>query len=65
MQKSFGKHAKLQFKKFGEPEKDERDPSVPSKMEVDLEYKLKSSDSVKVGLRDDERFVGVERKVSF
>lgn len=65
MQKSLGQHAQLQFRKYGEPEKDERDPSDPRTMEVGLVYKLRSSDSVKVGLREDERFVGVERKMSF
>lgn len=65
MQKSLGKYAKLEFRKYGEPEKDERDPSDPRKMEAALVYKLKSNDSLKVGLRDDERFVGVEHKMSF
>lgn len=65
MQKTLGSHTHLQFRKYGEPEKDERDPSDPAKMEVGLVYKLQSNDSVKIGLRDDERFVGVERKMSF
>jgi hypothetical protein len=63
MQRSFGKHAKLEFRRFGEEVG--YDPAEPKQMEVGFEYHLKSKDSLKVGLRDDEKFVGVEHKMSF
>jgi hypothetical protein len=52
----------LNFKTFMEPET--LDDSEKTS-EVELEYKLKTSDSLKMKFKDQEEFFGVERKIKF
>ncbi len=63
MQRSFGEHASVFLREFNQPENIEQDEE--RQMEVGLEYRLRSKDSIKFELREDERFVGVERKLKF
>ncbi len=67
--RSLGKHASLQFRKFNEPFDEARirssDPEDKQQVEVGVEYKLQSKDSVHYKVREDEQIVGVERKLSF
>ncbi len=65
MQRSFGKHAQLHIKKFNEADEEKLDSPQTHEMEVGFEYRLKGKDSLKFEMREDERFVGVERKMSF
>jgi hypothetical protein len=61
-----GKHARLLVRKLNEPEDEQNfDPSVTDPVEIGFEYRLRSKDSVKFQMREDEKFVGVERKMSF
>lgn len=63
MERSLGEKAKLQFRRFN-VEEEVVEPDA-EKMEVGFEFRLRSKDSVKLGLREEERFVGVERKLQF
>ena len=67
MQRSLGDETRLHFRKFSEegPELDASNSQRNQQMEVGFEYRLKSKDSLKLELRLDEEFVGVERKVKF
>jgi hypothetical protein len=65
-ERSLGENARVQFRKYNE----ESNPftaseSQTSQMELGFEVGPKSKDSLKVALRDEGEFVGVERKVSF
>ena len=63
MQKSFGDKASLNFRKFKDEEVISSDE--PHDMQVGFEYRLRSKDSLKMEFRDQEQFVGVERKMKF
>ncbi len=65
MQRSFGKYAQMHIKKYNETDEEKLDSPETNDVEVGFEYRLKSKDSVKFEMREDERFVGVERKMSF
>ncbi len=66
LERVMGKHARLLVRKLNEPEDEQNfDPSVTDPVEVGFEYRLRSKDSVKFQMREDEKFVGVERKMSF
>ena len=69
MQRSLNNRARVQLRKYNEPEdrkilqpatEDER-----RDMEVGFTYRLRGNDTVKYTVREDEQFVGVERKMSF
>ena len=65
-QRSFGKHASLHVTKFNEASEETLDSPENRNTEVGFEYRLKGKDSLKVEMRgEDEKFVGVERKMSF
>lgn len=65
MQRSFGKHAQLHVRKFNEADEEKLDSPETNDIELGFEYRLKSKNSLKFEMREDERFVGVERKVNF
>lgn len=66
VERMMGKHARLLVRKLNEPENEQNfDPSVTDPVEVGFEYRLRSKDSLKFQMREDEKFVGVERKMSF
>jgi len=63
MLRSLGDHARVLFREYrGE---DSIETPDARKREVGFEYRLQSSDSLKVQLRDEERIVGVEHKMKF
>ncbi len=64
MQRNLGENAKLHFRKMSY-DSENPDPSQKREMEVGFEYRLKSKDFLKLELRDDEEFIGVERKLKF
>ena len=64
-QRSFGKHASLHVTKFNEASEETLDSPEDRNTEVGFEYRLKGKDSLKLEMREDEKFVGVERKMSF
>ena len=67
VERSLGDNARLHFREYKAEEKfdavgsGQREPGK----EFGLEYLLRSKDSLKFALRDDEKFVGVERKMKF
>ncbi len=67
MQRVLGDNASVHFRSYNQDkEKPLNLGSVePAPMEVGFEYRLRPKDSLKVELREDEEFVGVERKVKF
>jgi hypothetical protein len=65
MQRSFGKNAQFHVKKFNETDEEKLDSPETNEMELGFEYRLKSKNSLKFKMREDERFVGVERKMNF
>lgn len=65
MQRSFGDKARLHFKKFNVDDQDLIDSRETQPVELGLELKLRPKDSVKLEWREEERFVGVERKLKF
>ena len=64
MQRSFGDKTNVHFTKFSTDEKPV-EPRESKNMEVGFEYRLRAKDSLKFELRDDEEFVGIERKMKF
>ena len=64
MERSLGDNTKVHFTKFYEGFADQ-ERTNEKQMEVGFEYRLRSKDSLKLELRDDEEFVGVERKMKF
>jgi len=64
MQRNLSDNATVHFKKFYE-DSSTQDRSNEKQMELGFEYRLRSKDSLKLELRDDEEFVGVERKMKF
>jgi hypothetical protein len=70
VERSLGKYARVKFRKYNEPEEkkldlNRNDEDPRKEMEVGLEYKLRAEDSVQYKVREDEQFVGVERKMNF
>ena len=68
VQRELGDNASLKVRKLSESDPIMRDNTYDSyrrDLEVGLEYRLRKKDSLKVQFRDDEEFLGVERKVSF
>ena len=66
LQRSFGKHASLQVKKANAADEAKLDSPEKDDMQVGFEYRLKSKDTLKFETRgEDDRFVGVEHKMSF
>jgi hypothetical protein len=65
--RTMGKYARLYFRKYNEPEETKIETSEEDKkqVEVGFEYHLRSKDSVQYKVREDEQFVGIERKLSF
>ncbi len=65
MQRLFGEHARVHFKKMNEDPEEFQDRRSQD-MEVGFEYKLRSENSLKLEYRDDQEVVGViERKSRF
>ncbi len=70
MERSLGKHGAVQFRKYNEtePERKVLEPvgeAEKQDVEVGFHYKLRGDDTIKYTVREDEQFVGVERKMSF
>lgn len=65
MQRSLGDRAKLQVKKLYSDESLENQDEFGRQLQVGFEYQLLPKDSLKFEVRDDEEFVGVERKLKF
>lgn len=67
VERTLGKYARLQFRKYNEPEgaNIEADTQDKQQVEVGFEYRLRSKDSLQYKVREDEQFVGIERKLSF
>ncbi len=64
LQRALGDRARLNFREY-KRDQTVQSPEDSDKVEVGLEYKLADKNSLKLGLREDEKFVGVERKVKF
>ena len=64
MQRSLGEKANVHFTKYGAQDQPV-ESNEPKDMEVGLEYKLRKKESLKLELRDEEEFVGIERKTRF
>ncbi|OIO38481.1 MAG: hypothetical protein AUJ72_02530 [Candidatus Omnitrophica bacterium CG1_02_46_14] len=64
MQRNFGKNTNIHFTKYSIQDKP-AEPRENKNMEVGFEYRLRAKDFLKLELRDDEEFVGVERKLKF
>lgn len=65
MQRSLSSQSRVHFRKWNDESEESFDPSKAQPMEVGFEYRLRSKDSLKLELRDNEEFVGVERKMKF
>ncbi len=70
MEHSLGERARVQLRKYNETEQDRRvlEPAEQrdrQDMEVGFEFHLRPEDKLKYTVREDEQFVGVERKMSF
>lgn len=63
MQRSLGERAAVHFKSSGNEEVVRSEDT--DDMEVGFEYRLRAEDSLKLELREQERFIGVERKLKF
>ncbi len=63
LQRTLGDRARLNFRDYKRDEMMRTEDS--DKVEVGLEYRLAEKNSLKLQLREDEQFVGVERKVKF
>ncbi len=61
--RSLGESANLKVSEY--QSKERLDGSVAQQAEVGFEYKLRDKNTVKIGLRDDEQYVGIEQKLSF
>lgn len=64
MQRNLGDKANVYVTKFSTKDKP-IESNETKDMEVGFEYHLRAKDSLKVELRDNEEFVGVERKMKF
>ncbi len=70
MEHSLGERARVQLRKYNETEQDRRilEPAEQrdrQDMEVGFEFHLRPEDKLKYTVREDEQFVGVERKMNF
>ncbi len=66
MQRSFGKRASLNVRKANAFDEAKLDSPEKDDMQVGFEYRLLSKDTLKVEARsEDDRYVGVEHKMSF
>ena len=70
LERSLGQNAHLLLRKYNETDEDRRvmEPAEErdrQDMEVGLELHLRPEDKLKYTVREDEQFVGVERKMSF
>ena len=69
MERSLGRRARLQFRKYNEPQADTVLEPVAEEdkqdMEVGFAFRLRAEDTLKYTVREDEQFVGIERKMSF
>ena len=65
LQRFFGKHASVNVKKANVADESRLDSPEKNDTQVGFEYRLKGKDTLKFEAREDERFVGVERKMSF
>ncbi len=63
LQRKLGERARLNFHEYKRDEIEQSED--PDKLEIGLEYKLQGHDALKFELREDEKFVGVERKMTF
>jgi hypothetical protein len=63
VQRLLGDNTRLHFREY-QPE-EEVDTSGNKRTEFGIEYRLLSKDSLKFEMREDEKFVGVERKMRF
>lgn len=64
MQRVLGDKARVHLREYND--RNEAFDSIDSKrVEVGFEYRLRSKDSLKLELREDEEFVGIERKLKF
>ena len=67
VERTLGKYARLYFRKYNESDdiKIESEDENKKQVEVGFEYRLRSKDSLQYKVREDEQFVGIERKLSF
>ena len=65
MQRTLGDRSSMHIKKFNDPSEETFDSPEKHDVEVGFEYRLKGKDSLKLQMREDEKFVGIERKMSF
>jgi len=70
LERSLGQNAQLLVRKYNETDEDRRvmEPAEErdrQDMEVGFEFRLRPEDKLKYTVREDEQFVGVERKLSF
>ncbi len=64
MQRILGDKARVHLREYND--RNEAFDSIDSKrVEVGFEYRLRAKDSLKLELREDEEFVGIERKLKF
>ena len=63
IQRSLGENTRLHFREYKPEER--LDYFETSQAEVGLEYRLRPKEFLKLQLREDEKFVGVERKMRF
>jgi hypothetical protein len=66
MQRSLGENTRVHVRKFsGEDEQKYIDQEDPADVEVGFEYRLRSKDSLKLEVRDNEELAKIERKLTF
>ncbi len=67
MERVLGDNASIHFRKYNEDKEKPINLGTvePAPMEVGFEYQLEAKDSLKVELRENEEFVGIERKMKF
>lgn len=67
MQRLLGNNARVHFRRYNQDKEKPIDMGTVENapVEIGFEYRIRSKDVFKVEVRDGEKFVGVERKVSF
>ncbi|MEI8345105.1 MAG: hypothetical protein WCG06_03430 [Candidatus Omnitrophota bacterium] len=65
VQRLLGDDAKVQFREFKEQFGPDWTVPEEQKTEIGFEYRLLSKNALKVGVSQDERYVGIERKMRF
>ena len=63
IQRDVGEKMNVKYERFEKDESDIKNEQKPD--EVEVEYLMSGKDSFKVRLKDDEEFVGLEKKMSF